>query len=597
MRNILLFALLLVTWTACSDGDSTAPDSPSPVASVEVVSGNNQSDTVGQSLDEPLVVVALDAEGTPVSGQVLNFVVKAGGGSVFAGATSTNAEGRAQEIWTLGTNAADSQVVEVRAVDNTTGEPKVYARFEAVAKHDRPNRLSAVSGQDQIGAMLTALLDSLVVEVVDQYGNPTVGDSIVWSTTPEGGAVSPSTAAVSGNGLSAAQWELGEMGTHTATATVANHPELQVTFRADALIAWRVLAPGRTHTCGITVGGQLYCWGGNSFGQLGVGDTGDRAAPTPVQSNLAFDNVVAGSDASCAITAEGSAYCWGRNDWGNLGIGTTSTYPDPGAVIPTAVHGGIAFRQLAASQLVTCGVAVDGAAYCWGANNQGQLGTGDTVSQTVPAPVSIEEPVQHIAPAEGQHTCAINTSGIAYCWGSNGLGQLGIGTLDADAHWLPEAVQGGMVFEHIDGNGAATCALAESAKAYCWGDNQHLALGQDVGEVYYPSPVTTEVDFSRIDVGGYTVCGLSTSGTAYCWGVNGFGTLGSSSSRDTRAQTPRLVAGGHTFVALTHGVGIVCGLTEIGVGYCWGYNGAGGTGTGSPDEYVWVPTPIQNPVQ
>lgn len=101
-------------------------------ASIDLVSGNNQVDTVGQELPNPVVIQLLDSLDQPVSQQIVNFVVVDGGGSVFAGAALTNSDGMAQERWTLGT-VAEQNVLEVRAVDATTGEALVFGRFDATA--------------------------------------------------------------------------------------------------------------------------------------------------------------------------------------------------------------------------------------------------------------------------------------------------------------------------------------------------------------------------------------------------------------------------------------------------------------------------------
>ena len=118
---------------ACKDS-GTGPEQAGPPAVLQIVSGNTQQGTVGQELSQPIVVKILDANGNPVSGQVINFRVTAGGGSVFAGASITNSSGIAQERWTLGRVAGAAHTLEVRAVDNTTGAELVFGTFAATAK-------------------------------------------------------------------------------------------------------------------------------------------------------------------------------------------------------------------------------------------------------------------------------------------------------------------------------------------------------------------------------------------------------------------------------------------------------------------------------
>jgi hypothetical protein len=209
MRRIVFFALLPAVTTCSSDTTSPPDDTAVPIASVDIVSGNGQTDTVGQELPGALVVAAKDAKGQPVPRHVITFVVTAGGGKVFGGANSTNRDGIAYVRWTLGTSTADSQVVEVRAVDSTSGQPKVFARFEATAVPDVPTTLSIVSGNAQTGALGEPLADSAVTRLADQYGNGTPGEVVSWLVLTGGGSVTPESTTTGPSGRAATQWTLG----------------------------------------------------------------------------------------------------------------------------------------------------------------------------------------------------------------------------------------------------------------------------------------------------------------------------------------------------------------------------------------------------
>ena len=141
--------------------------------------------------------------------------------------------------------------------------------------------------------------------------------------------------------------------------------------------------------------------------------------------------MTSGFDHSCALTAAGDAYCWGDNSWGQLGETATSQAPDP-----TAVTGGIIFLSLSAGAEHTCGIGTGNTANCWGQNVNGQLGTQSSETCTVgnaagacshrPLPVTTNQIFAAIF-GGGHHTCAITTGGKAYCWGDNANGQLGTG--------------------------------------------------------------------------------------------------------------------------------------------------------------------------
>lgn len=154
---------------------------------------------------------------------------------------------------------------------------------------------------------------------------------------------------------------------------------------------------GAHHSCGVTAG-TLVCWGANDAGQLGA-TTSQRTCPFwgatqpcepyPVHVGLSEQQVIAvaaGGAHTCALSAAGTAYCLGANNHGQLGIGASGNRAAP---TPVAVEG-IAFRALTAAYEHTCGIATNGDAYCWGNNSGGQLGDGTTTDRW--APVRVRRP-------------------------------------------------------------------------------------------------------------------------------------------------------------------------------------------------------------
>jgi hypothetical protein len=129
-RTVIACGLAAAIGTGCTDRDPTATLSPTGEASFTIISGNHQETAAGSELPEPIAVRATDSNGDPLEGQIVNFVVTAGGGSVFAGRAITNSSGIAQEWWTLGATPGENQI-EVRAVDSSSGEPMVFAVFVA----------------------------------------------------------------------------------------------------------------------------------------------------------------------------------------------------------------------------------------------------------------------------------------------------------------------------------------------------------------------------------------------------------------------------------------------------------------------------------
>ncbi|HLB37379.1 MAG TPA: Ig-like domain-containing protein [Gemmatimonadales bacterium] len=201
-----------------SPSQFTVAATAGPPALLRIAGGNGQAAPVNTELVEPIVVNLRDAHGNPVRGQRVNFVVTSGGGAVWAGSNNTNDSGVAMERWTLGTTAGVAQRLEARAVDNVTGAPLLFAVFNATALPGPATSLLVLGGDGQAGTVGTALAESLVVWVTDQYGNPVPDVAVGWSA--EQGGISPASAAADAGGMVRAAWVLGSVaGTQGVTAT------------------------------------------------------------------------------------------------------------------------------------------------------------------------------------------------------------------------------------------------------------------------------------------------------------------------------------------------------------------------------------------
>jgi alpha-tubulin suppressor-like RCC1 family protein len=228
-------------------------------------------------------------------------------------------------------------------------------------------------------------------------------------------------------------------GTFTGTWPCSPTP-----LRVEGSLVFRNVSAGESHTCGVTTGNVGYCWGNNIDFQLG-GSTTERCAatggglcsttPIPVAGGLSFTQISAGLWHSCGITTGGQVYCWGRNGFGQLGnanAGTDSPSPVP-------VASGVSFTSVTTGLWHTCALAVSGAAYCWGDSRAGQLGVEPAIGtcpggyQCSQTPVAVQGGLTFVALQAGgnnttaAHTCGVTLSGAAYCWGANGEGQLGAG--------------------------------------------------------------------------------------------------------------------------------------------------------------------------
>ena len=177
------------------------------------------------------------------------------------------------------------------------------------------------------------------------------------------------------------------------------------------------------YACGIVSGGAAYCWGINLTGGLGIGSLEPRSEPTAVVGGHTFSQVVAGGGDTCGITVDGPTYCWGRNSFGGFGDGTTTQ-----STVPVPAAGGLALTSLALGDFHTCGLDAFGAAYCWGLNHRGPVGDG-TFGEMRLTPVPVSGGLRFVAiSAATQHTCGLTGAGSLYCWGRNEDRELGDGT-------------------------------------------------------------------------------------------------------------------------------------------------------------------------
>ena len=264
---------------------------------------------------------------------------------------------------------------------------------------------------------------------------------------------------------------------------------------------------GFNYACGLTTTGSAHCWGSNRQGGLGTGDTASVTTPAAVSGGLTFRSISAGVGHTCAVTTGGDAYCWGLNSIRQIdGLRT-----EPRVLVPVRAATDLPLSSLHAGVGSTCGIA--GAdAYCWGRGFFGSKGDGSTSSASS-APTRVVGGLRFasVRPGNENNTlspvCGLTTGGAAYCWGANRSGQLGTtaslpdtctagATLTFACTGTPVFVAGGLTFEAVVPGGDHTCGITRDARVYCWGANDAGQLGDGTtGQRNTPVGVTGGIRF------------------------------------------------------------------------------------------------------
>ncbi len=303
------------------------------------------------------------------------------------------------------------------------------------------------------------------------------------------------------------------------------------------------LSAGGYQTCAVTNAGAVKCWGFNERGQLGDGSTTSSPIPVDVVSLRAgVRSVAAGYEHTCAVTMGGAVKCWGANESGELGDGTTTDRSAPADVQGLASDVAMVTAGGDYSGGQTCALKTNGSVVCWGNNRSGQLGDETTISRSTPTAVTaLTSGVQEIS-AGNEHVCALTVSGEVQCWGHNLYGQLGNGSTDDQSTPVPASGLGSGV-RAVSSGGRHSCAITSAVGVLCWGDNEYGQLGDGTTETRLTAvPVAgLTSDVRIVHAGEESTCVLTGAGVEQCWGDNESGELGNGTTNGS--YTPVSVEG------------------------------------------------------
>ena len=290
--------------------------------------------------------------------------------------------------------------------------------------------------------------------------------------------------------------------------------------------------PGATHTCAMSSTSTAFCWGSGERGELGDGQQRASAVPVGAAGGLRFYGMASGHAATCGrAQPDETLYCWGKNDSGTIGVGSTAATVN----VPTMVSGALKATRVEMGRDHICAIQAQKTLYCWGRNDSGQLGTGDTQLRTTPSTILLSGTVHDVA-AGHEHTCALDSQYALWCWGRNDKGQLGDGSRVTRA--VPARVQSPYAFGQVSAGEAHTCAITTSNETYCWGENAEGQLGNGSNTASAVPVKLSGPPLRWIMTGANHSCGLMMTFDLVCWGSNKVGQLGQTSMAWSNVPVP-----------------------------------------------------------
>jgi alpha-tubulin suppressor-like RCC1 family protein len=297
--------------------------------------------------------------------------------------------------------------------------------------------------------------------------------------------------------------------------------------------------------------GAVYCWGQNDFSQLGREENADtfNANPNIEPTALSATNIVQVSGGyvnTCALDADGLVYCWGDNSYGQLGLnGVNQGIWE--TIMPIQIAGlSGKVRKIVTGTNFNCALMYDGAVQCWGQNDDGESGNPDLTSDVIiPNTVNLTERALQLS-AGGAHSCALLPSKRVACWGANYNGQLGNTVVDNKSA-EPVFVENLKDVVNVVVGTDHSCALTKDAEIWCWGNNEKGQLGNPNIGKKNPTPMQVDPGLLNgtpiaISAGAEISCALmSDKTTVQCWGANEYGQLGNGLSNNIPNSMPSLV--------------------------------------------------------
>jgi alpha-tubulin suppressor-like RCC1 family protein len=387
-----------------------------------------------------------------------------------------------------------------------------------------------------------------------------IKDTITWAA--KGGMVTVFTSGiVTGKAI----------GTDTVTATVG---AVVGSTTISVIGPWEVAAAGGNHTVARRKDGTLYAWGSNGWGQLGDNGNADQNKPVQVNGGVnTWRQIATGAFHTLAVRADGTLWAWGLNQNGQLGLGNTLN-----KAVPTQVGAAKDWDKVAAGKSHSLAISKTGVLFAWGANFNGQLGDDTTVDKLVPTKIAAPVGWKSVSAGTAHSVGVLTTDGALYAWGANESGQLGTGGL-AGVKKPTRIGTESWVLATAGGN--HSLAIRGDTALFAWGANDAGQLGNDsFANVTNPVRIGTDINWVNVAGGSSHSLGVKLDGTLWSWGSNSDGQLGSGTLNDRRVpvQVGTAALWSSVSAGLHHSVGV---QGKDGSVWSWGRNAEGQQGNGS----------------
>ncbi|MBU0677985.1 MAG: chitobiase/beta-hexosaminidase C-terminal domain-containing protein, partial [Verrucomicrobia bacterium] len=336
------------------------------------------------------------------------------------------------------------------------------------------------------------------------------------------------------------------------------------------------IGAGAYHSVALDSSGNVWSWGYNSQGQLGIGSTTPTTSPVRVTALVNIDCLDAGDYHNIALEDDGTVWTWGQGSNGRLGDGYKETRTSPVEVYETA-----SVTDVAAGNSHTLAVKSDGSVWAWGHGYYGQLGNGTTSETSTPTRVQGLSNIVAVT-AGDNFSIAMGSDGRLWSWGQSANGKLGHG--ESGNRSIPGPVAGGLAMVSIEAGRSHAVALRNDGTVWAWGYNGNGQLGDSTTYTRTtPVRVVGLTNVVLVGAGDYSSFAMTVDGSLWAWGSGDAGRLGTGSAGNwtTPQRIDRLklnsIAGldgmSHSLAARQSG--------PLSTFWAWGYNYNGQVGDGS----------------